>query len=122
MNPAVLAVALAAVAAPAPAEGGKLPQGVPPMQVVAQVNKDGRIAITEMLMVYREEKRTRTKVVAGKQLPEEYVVTTVTPEARKRLLPEKGVTVSTAAGKEVAAKDLAEKLKSPTIAFLAWEG
>jgi hypothetical protein len=122
MNPALLAVALAAVAAPAPAEEVKLPQGVPPMQVVAQVNKDGRIEVTEMIMVARQEKRTRTRVIDGKPLTEEYVVTMVTPQPRKRLLPEKGVTVSTAAGKEVAAKDLAEKLKSPTVAFLAWDG
>jgi hypothetical protein len=122
MNPALLAVALAAVAAPVPVEEVKLPQGVPPVQVVAQVNKDGRIEVTEMIMVARQEKRTRTRVIDGKQLPEEYVVTMVTPQARKRLLPEKGVTVSTAAGKEVAAKDLAEKLKNPTVAFLAWDG
>src|SRR5262249_45427712 len=88
----------------------------------AQVNKDGRIEITETMMVARQEKRTRTRVIDGKQVAEEYVVTMVIPQARKRLLPEKGVTVSTAAGKEVAAKDLAEKLKSPTIAFRAWDG
>src|SRR3954447_12075064 len=104
MNAALLAVALAAVAAPAPAEEVKLPQGMQPAQVVAQVNKDGRIEVTEMLMEYREEKRTRTAVVDGKPVPMEYTVSVVTSRPRKRLLPEKGVKVYTATGKEVAAK------------------
>jgi hypothetical protein len=122
MNPALLAVALAAVDAPAPAEEVKLPQGVPPVQVVAQVTEGGQIQVTEMIMVSRQEKRVRSVVENGKPVPVEYVVTMVIPQPRKRLLPKKGVTVSTAAGKEIAAKDLAEKLKGPTVAFLAWDG
>lgn len=122
MNSALLAVALAAVAAPAPAEEIKLPTGTPPLQIVAQVNKDGRIEITEMLMEYRAEKRVRTITVDGKEVPQEYTVTTITPRPRKRLLPQKGVKFYTAAGKEVDVKDLTAKLKGPTIAFLAWDG
>ncbi|HEX5271543.1 MAG TPA: hypothetical protein VFW33_13695 [Gemmataceae bacterium] len=122
MNAALLAVALSAVAAPAPAEEIKLPQGAPPMQVVAQVNKDGRIEVTQSVMVYRQEKRTRVVNVNGQNVAQEYVVTIVTPVTEKRLLPEKGLAASTAAGKEVPVKDLADKLKGPTIVFVAWDG
>ena len=123
MNPALLAVVLAAVAAPAPAdEEVKLPQGVQPVQIIAQMNKDGRIEVTELVTEYREEKRTKTAKVDGKEVQIEYVVKTVLYVPRLRLLPEKGVKVHTAAGKEVEAKDLAEKLKKPTAVFLAWDG
>ncbi len=122
MNAALLAVALAAVGAPAPAEEIKLPEGVQPVQIVAQVTKEGRIEITEMLTQLREEKRVKKVVVDGKEVPVEYTVRNFTPMPRKRLLPEKGVTVYSSAGKEVAAKDVAEKLKNQTIAFLAWDG
>jgi hypothetical protein len=125
MNPALLAVVLAAVAAPAPApadEEVKLPQGVQPVQIIAQMNKDGRIEVTELVTEYREEKRTKTTKVDGKEVPVEYVVKIALYVPRQRLLPEKGVKVHTAAGKEVEAKDLAEKLKKPTAVFLAWDG
>jgi hypothetical protein len=122
MNAALLAVALAAVAAPAPEEEVKLPTGMQPVQIVARVSKDGRIEITEMLMEYREEKRVRIAKVDGKEVAQEYTVSVVTARPRTRMLPEKGVTVYTAAGKEVDPKDLPAKLKNPTIAFMAWDG
>ena len=65
MTSMLLSVALAAVAAPAPEESDiKLPQGMQPMQVLARVDKNGRIEITEMLAVYKQEKRVRTVIEA----------------------------------------------------------
>jgi hypothetical protein len=122
MSPALVA-ALLAVAAPVPAEDEiKLPHGPPPCHIVAQMNKDGRIEVTELLPVYRQEKRTVTRNVGGKLVTEEVVVTTMVPEARTRTIDMKGVKVYTAAGKEVDPKDLSDKLKKKTIAFLACDG
>jgi hypothetical protein len=123
MNPALLVVALAAVAAPAPAEEEiKLPQGPQPLQVLARMTKEGRIEITEQIMEARTEKRTRTTVVDGREVPVEYVVTTVKSVPRTRLLPEKGVKAYTAAGKEVDPKDLPDKLKKPAVVLMSWDG
>jgi hypothetical protein len=124
MTPSLFTAALAAaLAAPAPAEEEiKLPEGVQPIQVIARMDKDGRIELTEQVMEVRTEKRIRNTVVDGKTVPVEYEVTTYRGVPRKRLLPEKGVRVYTAAGKEVDPKDLPEKLKKPAIAFLAWDG
>lgn len=122
MNATLIAIALAAVAAPAPDEDIKLPQGPQPLQVLAQLNKDGRIEVTEQMPVYRQEKRIRTRNVGGREVAEEYVVNTMTFEFRKRLLPEKGVKVYSAAGKEIDAKDLPDKLRKPVVVFMAWDG
>ncbi len=122
MAPTLFA-ALLALAAPVPAEDDiKLPQGHQPCQIVARMDDKGRLEITELLPVYRQEKRTRTRTVDGKPVVEEYVVTTITAEPRVRTLDMKGVTVHTAAGKEVDPKELPEKLKKKTIAFLACDG
>jgi hypothetical protein len=123
MTPTLLTVVLAsAIAAPAPDEEIKLPTGAQPLQVLAKLNKDGRIEITEMLAVYTEEKRVRTVNVGGIPRAEEYIVTTMRSMPRTRLLPEKGVKVYTAAGKEVDPKDWPEKLRKPAVIFMAWDG
>src|SRR5262249_25104189 len=89
---------------------------------IARVDKDGRIEVTEQVMEVRTEKRTRDTVVDGKTVPVEYAVTTYRSQPRQRLLPERGVKVYTAAGKEVDAKDGPERRRKPAVAFLAWDG
>src|SRR5262249_3774765 len=124
VTPILLAVLLAsAPGAPAPEEQDiKLPQGMQPLQVLAHIDKNGRIQITEMITELREEKRLRTRNVGGKEVKEEYVVRVMMAVPRTRLLPEKGVKVYTAAGKEVDPKDVPEKLKKPAVVFMAWDG
>jgi hypothetical protein len=94
------------------------------MQVVAQMakGKDGVIEVTQMVAVYRTEKRTRTRNVGGVAVAEEYAVNTLSFVAETRHLDVKAVKVHTAGGKEVDAKDVPAKLKNQTVAFLAWDG
>jgi hypothetical protein len=123
MTPALFAVLLAAVAAPAPAEEEiKPPRGPQPCQVIARVDKDGNMEITETTAVLREEKRQRTVTIDGKAVTEEYVVTTVTQMVQTRRLAAKTVKVYTTEGKEVDPKDAAEKLRKQTIVLMSCDG
>jgi hypothetical protein len=119
-----LALVLASsVAAPAPAEEAiKPPQGVPPAQVIASVTKEGEFEITQTVLVPEARTEERTVIMNGvavKQLVQ--VVVNKPVQVTRRIKPE-GVKVYTAAGKEVDAKDVPDKLKKPTIVLFAADG
>jgi hypothetical protein len=123
MNPTLLAVALAAVAAPAPAEEAiKPPQGLPPTQVIASVNKDGEFEIVQTVLVPETRSEERTVNMNGVPVKQVVQVTVFKTEQVSRRLKGEGVKVYTAGGKEVDAKDVPAKLKSPTIVLLAADG
>jgi len=124
MTPTLFAAILAsAVAAPAPPEEAvKPPQGPPPTQVLASVTKDGEFEITQPQQVPERRKEERTVNKDGK--PVTYTVEVIahkTVMVTRRLKAE-GVTVYTTAGKEVPGKDVADKLKKPTVVLLAGDG
>jgi hypothetical protein len=123
MNAALLSVALAAVSAPAPAEEAiKPPQGLPPTQVIASVNKNGEFEIVQTVLVPETRSEERTVTIDGRAVKQVVQVTANRPEQRKFQVKGEGVKVYTAAGKEVDAKDVPDKLKSPTIVLLAADG
>lgn len=121
MTPALFAVLLAStVNAPAPPdEAIKAPQGLPPTQVIASVTKDGEFEITQSRLVAARHTEERTTAAGGK-----YTVQVVSyrPVQETRRLKGEGVKVYTAAGKEVSARDAADKLKKPAIVLLAADG
>ncbi len=123
MNSALLALALAAVAAPAPAEAPvKPPKGPPPAQVLASVTKDGEFEITQPVLVPEIRTEERIVTIDGRPVKQLVQVTALkTVQVTRRVKPE-GVKVYTAAGKEVDAKDVPEKLKKPTIVLFAGDG
>jgi hypothetical protein len=119
-----LALVLASsVAAPAPAEEAiKSPQGVPPAQVIASVTKEGEFEITQPVLVPEQRNEVRTVNVNGTPVTQTVTVTVVRPvQVTRRIKPE-GVKVYTAAGKEVDAKDVPDKLKKPTVVLFAGDG
>jgi hypothetical protein len=121
MNSALLAVALAAVAAPAPAEEAiKAPQGLPPAQVIASVTKEGDFEITQTVMVAETRNEIRTANVNGAPVQQTVQVTMFKPVQVQQRIKAAGVKVYTAAGKEV--KDAPDKFKKPTIVLYAADG
>jgi hypothetical protein len=120
MNSALLAVALATVAAPAPSEEAvKPPQGPPPAQVLASMTKAGEFEITQPVLVPEVVREPRTITVNGQAVTQTVeVVKTKTVQVTRRIKGD-GVKVYTAAGKEVDAKDVPDKLKKPTIVLFA---
>ncbi|HKI32374.1 MAG TPA: hypothetical protein VKA46_10935 [Gemmataceae bacterium] len=124
MNSALLAVVLAsAVAAPAPPEEAvKPPQGPPPAQVLASMTKDGEFEITQPVLVPYVVTETRTVNVGGRLVPQSVNVTAYKTVQVTRRIKGEGVKVYTAAGKEVDAKDVPDKLKKPTIVLFAADG
>jgi hypothetical protein len=123
MNSALLAVALAAVAAPAPAEEAiKAPKGPPPAQVIISVTKEGEFEITQTVLVPEQRNEERVVTIDGKPVKQVVTVTVARPvQVTQRHKPE-GVKVYTAAGKEVDAKDVPDKLKKPTVVLFAGDG
>ena len=123
MNAALLAVALSAVAAPAPAdEAIKVPEGVAPATVIASMTKDGEFEITQPAVVPSTETRVRNVVVGGVAVTETYTVTVNKTVQVTRRIKGEGVKVYTAAGKEVDAKDVPDKLKKQTVVLFAADG
>jgi hypothetical protein len=122
MSPALLAVALAAVAAPAPEEAIKPPMGQPPSQVVASMTKEGEFEIVQTVLVPEARNEERTVVVNGTTVKQVVQVTVFVPVQRTFRMKAEGAKVSTAGGKEVNAKDVPDKLKKPTIVLLAMDG
>ena len=123
MNAALLAVALSAVAAPAPAdEAIKAPEGVPPATVIASMTKDGEFEITQPEVVPSTETRVRSVVVGGVAVTESYQVTVYKTVQVTRRYKGEGVKVYSAAGKEVNAKDVPDKLKKQTVVLFAADG
>jgi hypothetical protein len=124
VNPSLLALVLASsVAAPAPAEEPlKVPQGPPPAQVIASVTKEGEFEITQPVLVPEQRNEVRTVNVNGTPVTQTVTVTVFkTVQVTRRIKPE-GVKVYTAAGKEVDAKDVPDKLKKPAIVLFANDG
>jgi hypothetical protein len=124
MSPTLLAAVLAsALAAPAPDEPIKLPQGQAPATVVASMAKDGNIEITQTQNVPVIEERTRTVNTAdGRVVTEKYAVTIMKTVQVTHRIKTEGVKVSTADGKAIDVKDLPDKLRKPTIILLATDG
>src|SRR5262249_26208433 len=124
MNSTLLAALLAsAVAAPAPAEEmPKPPQGLPPTQVIINMTKDGEFEITQTRLVPEERTETRTRNINGTPVLETGKVIVHVPVQVKFRIKGEGVKVYTAAGKEVDAKEVPEKLKKPTIVLFAADG
>ncbi len=124
MTPALFAVLLAStVNAPAPPdEAIKAPQGLPPTQVIASVTKDGEFEITQTRLVATLRTEERAATNAGKPVKYTVTVRAYSPVQETRRIKSEGVKVYTAAGKEVSAKDAADKLKKPTIVLLAADG
>jgi hypothetical protein len=117
------AVLASAVAAPAPDEAVKLPTGPAPATVLMSVTKDGEFEITQASQVPTLEERTRTVNLAGGGVAtEKYVVTVLKTVQVTRRIKGEGVKVYTAAGKEVDAKDVPDKLKKPTVVLFAADG
>ena len=116
------AVLASAVAAPAPDEAVKLPTGPAPATVLMSVTKDGEFEITQASQVPTLEERTRTVNVDGRPVTEKYVVTVFKMVQVTRRIKGEGVKVYTAAGKEVDAKDVPDKLKKPTAVLFANDG
>jgi hypothetical protein len=114
-------VMASAVAAPAPSEEAiKPPQGQPPAQVIAIVTKEGDFEITQTVMVPETRNEVRTVNVNGTPVTQTVqVVVSKTVQVQVRI---KGAKVYTAAGKEVAAKEVPDKLKKPTIVLYAADG
>lgn len=121
MNSALLAVALAAVAAPAPAEEAiKPPQGLPPIQVIASVTKSGDFEITQTVLVPEQRTEERVVTVNGTPVKQMVTVTMVRPVQVTRRFKGEGVKVYTASGKEM--KDATDQLKKPTVVLFAADG
>jgi hypothetical protein len=119
MNSTLLVVALAAVAAPAPEETIKPPQGLPPAQVIASVTKDGEFEIVQTRLVPEVRNEERVVTMNGVAVKQVVQVTVFVPVQETRRIKGEGVKVYTAAGKEVDAKEVPDKLKKPTIVLLA---
>jgi len=124
VNSSLLALVLAStVAAPAPADDPiKLPMGVPPATVMASVTKEGDFAITQTVMVPETRNELRTVIIGGNPVTQTVAVVvhkTVQVEIRMKA---QGVKVYTAAGKEVDARDVPDKLKKPTVVLYAADG
>jgi hypothetical protein len=124
MSPSLLALVLAsAVAAPAPAEEPiKAPQGPPPAQVLASVTKDGDIEVMQTVLVPEARTEIRTVTVNGRPVNQTVQVTVFKPVQTTQRIKGDAVKAYTAAGKEVDARDLPEKLKKPTIVLLSADG
>jgi hypothetical protein len=119
-----LALVLAsAVAAPAPAEEAiKAPEGIPPATVIASITKDGEFEITQPALVPETRNEVRTRTVGGVTVSETVQVTVFKTVQVTRRIKGEGVKVYTAAGKEVDAKGVAEKLKKQTVVLFAADG
>jgi len=124
VNATLLAVVLAsAVSAPAPAtEPIKPPMGLPPAQVIATMTKEGDIEITQTVIVPEIRTEKRVVVVGAKAVEQTVQVTVFRPVQQTQRIKTEGVKVYTAGGKDVAVKDLAEKLKTPTIVLVTFDG
>jgi hypothetical protein len=124
MNPTLFAIVLAsAAAAPAPPDAPvKPPEGPPPVQVVASMTRDGEFEITQPALVPATETRERTVNIAGREVKETYPVTVYKTVQVTRRIKGEGVKVYTAAGKEVDAKDVPDKLKKQTIVLFSADG
>jgi hypothetical protein len=124
VNPSLLALVLASsVAAPAPAEEAiKPPQGLPPAQVIASVTKDGEFEIVQVRLVPEIRNEERTVNMNGVAVKQVVTVTVLVPVQETRRIKGEGVKVYTAAGKEVDAKDVPDKLKKPTVVLFAADG
>jgi hypothetical protein len=124
MNTMLCALILAsATAAPAPAEEApKPPDGPPPTQVIASMTKEGEFEITQPVLVPETHQEERTVTVNGQAVKQVVsVVDYKTVQVTRRVSAE-GVKVTTAAGKDVDAKELPERLRKPTIVLLAADG
>jgi hypothetical protein len=123
MNSALLAVVLASVAAPAPPEPPpKPPEGAPPATVIASITKEGDVEITQAAMVPMQEQRQRVVTIDGRAVTETYQVTTFKTVPVTHRIKGDAVKVYTAAGKEVEARDVPEKLKKQTTVLFAADG
>ena len=123
MNAALLAVALSAVAAPAPAdEAIKAPEGVPPATVIASMTKDGEFEISQPQQVPEARKEERTVTIDGRPVKQTVTVFMYKTVQVTRRYKGEGVKVYSAAGKEVNAKDVPDKLKKQTVVLFAADG
>ncbi len=124
MTPTLYAVVLtAALGAPAPAdEPIKAPQGPPPQQIIASMTSEGLFELTQPSLVPVAETRERVVTIKGQAVKQLVQVTTFKTVQVTRRIKGEGVKVYTAAGKEVDAKNVSEKLKKPTIVLFAADG
>jgi hypothetical protein len=124
MNTMLWAVILASAgAAPAPTEEAiKPPEGPPPAQVIASMTKEGELEITQPVLVPETHQEERTVNVNGQAVKQVVEVTGFKTVQVTRRVSAEGVKVTTAAGKEVDAKELPDKLRKPTIVLMAADG
>jgi hypothetical protein len=86
------------------------------------VTKEGEYEITQTALVPEQRNEERVVTVNGTPVKQVVTVTVVRPVQVTRRIKGEGVKVYTAAGKEVDAKDAAEKLKKPAIVLFANDG
>jgi hypothetical protein len=124
MMSTLLALTLAsALSAPAPPEEPiKPPEGPPPTQVIASMAGSGEVEITQPVLVPETHQEERTATVNGQAVKQTVSVLAYKTVQRTHRISAEGVKVSTAAGQEVDAKDLPDKLRKPTIVLLAADG
>jgi hypothetical protein len=100
----------------------QLPKGPQPLQVVAQMDREGNIMIRQTVPEYRTETRERVVNKDGRPVKEMYTVTTMVHVPIVRKVAAKAIPVYTADGKKVDPKALPKLLKKETAVLLSLDG